>query len=88
MPLGIYVGNVEGKLFFDQNWIILYPTRHYSTRNKNDEEFGAPFSFQPAWLNQEILYYERTGDYLSITRTSANSNYIQDNKPVTLGLVR
>jgi hypothetical protein len=82
MPLGFYVGNVEGKLFFDQNWIVLYPTRHYSTRNKNNEEFNAPFSFQPAWLNKETFYYERNGDYLSITKTIANSNYIQNKNSV------
>lgn len=82
MPLGFYTGNVEGRLFFDQNWIVLYPTRHYSTRNKNGEEFNAPFSMQPAWLNKEILYYEHTGDSLSITRSSGNSNFIQNKKPV------
>ena len=82
MPFGFYTGNVEGRLFFDQNWIVLYPTRHYSTRNKTDEEFGAPFSFQPAWLGKEIFYYERTGDNISITKTAADSKYIQNKKPV------
>jgi hypothetical protein len=83
LPLGFYTGNIEGKLFFTENWIILYPARHYSTRNKTGEEFGAPFSFQPAWLNKETLYYEHTGDYLSITRTSTNSNFTLNNKAVT-----
>jgi hypothetical protein len=84
MPLGFYTGNVEGRLFFDQNQIVLYPSRHYSTRNNSDEEFTAPFSLQPAWLEMDILYYERTGNsFLSITRISNNSNFFQNKKPVT-----
>jgi hypothetical protein len=79
----IYTGNVEGRLFFNQNWIVLHPTRHYSTRNKTGEEFKGPFGSQPAWLNGEIIYYERTGDSLSLARFSRNSNFFITKKPVT-----
>jgi hypothetical protein len=82
LPFGFYTGNVEGRLCFDQNWIVLYPTRHYSTKNESGEEFSAPFTFQPAWLNKEILYYEHTGDSLSITSFSGNSNFFLNKKPV------
>jgi hypothetical protein len=83
MPWKLYTGNVEGRLFYNQNWIILYPTRHYSTRNNTSEEFNAPFNYQPAWLNEEILYYERSGDSLSIAKFSSNSNYFLNKKPDT-----
>ncbi|MDR1251974.1 MAG: hypothetical protein LBK62_07380 [Treponema sp.] len=86
MPLGVYTGNVEGRLFLNQNWIVLYPIRHYSTRNNNGEEFNAPFSLQPAWLNEDIIYYERTGDSLSITRFSSNSNFFLNKNPVIFKL--
>jgi hypothetical protein len=82
MPLGFYTGNVEGRLFFNQSWIVLHPTRHYSTRNNTGEEFNAPFSLQPAWLDEEIIYYERTGGSLFIARFSSNSNFFLNKNPV------
>jgi hypothetical protein len=87
MPLGFYTGNIEGRLFFDQNQIILYPDRHYSTKNNTDEEFNAPFTLQTSWLKMEIFYYERTGDSsLSTIRIFNDSNFFLNKKPVTFKL--